>query len=156
MEMSDARRTGMTLLELMISMCVFAIVMAAAFPLVDQMMARFQMARDHYVAASICQARIEHARTVPYGDVRLLEEPGSRIDDFGNVSEPDGRFRRTTSVSVDAPSAGMTTLRVQTHICICSRWGWRKCLHPLRTAKYTCDFTDEHEEMSFYFTAYKK
>ena len=52
--MNVCRRRGMTLLELMIAMSVFAIMMSAAFPLVDQMMSRFQMARDHYVAASIC------------------------------------------------------------------------------------------------------
>lgn len=154
--MSLSRRAGMTVLELMIALCVFAIIMTAAFPLVDQMISRFQMARDHYVAASICAARIEHARTIPYSDIPLLAEPGTLVDDFGNVSEPNGRFRRTTTVTVDSPTAGMTTLRVQAHICICSRWGWRKCLHPLRTGKWTCTFTDEHEEMSFYFTEYKK
>jgi prepilin-type N-terminal cleavage/methylation domain-containing protein len=154
--MNSFRRTGMTLLELLVALGIFAVIMTAAFPLVDQMMARFQMARDHYVAASICQARIERARAAPYSDLSLMVEGGQRVDDYGNVSEPDGRFRRTTALTVDSPVAGMTTMTVRTDICICSRWGWRKHLHPLRSDKWVCRFTDEHEEMIFLFTEYKK
>ncbi len=154
--MRATHRTGMTLLELLVAISVFAIIMTAAFPLIDQMMARFQMARDHYVAASICQSRIERARTAPYSDLLLLAEVGTRVDDFGNAAEPDGRFRRATTVTVDAPATGMTTMTVQTQICICSRWGWRKHLHPLKAGKYICAFTDENESMSFCFTEYKK
>lgn len=154
--MSATGKSGMTMLELLIAMALFAIIMTAAFPLVDQMLARFQMARDHYVAASICQGRIERARAVPYADLRMMAEDGVKTDDYGNVAEPDGRFRRTTTVTVDSPIAGMTTMRVQAHICICSRWGWRKCMHPMRTGAWLCRFTDEQEEMSFYFTDYKK
>lgn len=154
--MSASRRSGLTLLELLVAMSVFAVIMTAAFPLVDQMMARFQMARDHYVAASICQGRIELARTIPYSDIRLMEETGSRVDDFGNIAEPNGRFQRATAVVVDAPVEGMTTMTVTTKICICSRWGWRKCLHPIPSGKWSCHFTDECETMRFYFTEYKK
>lgn len=154
--MSATGKSGMTMLELLIAMALFAIIMTAAFPLVDQMLARFQMARDHYVAASLCQGRIERARAVPYVDLRMMAEEGVRTDDYGNLSEPDGRFRRTTTITVDSPVAGMTTMRVQAHICICSRWGWRKCMHPMRTGKWLCRFTDEQEAMSFYFTDYKK
>ena len=154
--MRATHRTGMTLLELLVAISVFAIIMTAAFPLIDQMMARFQMARDHYVAASICQARIERARAAPYTDLSLMAESGARVDDFGNAAEPNGRFARTTTVTKDAPVAGMTTMRVQTQICICSRWGWRKHMHPIRTTKYTCRFTEEQEAMTFYFTEYKK
>lgn len=154
--MNGSRRTGMTVLELLVAMGVFAVIMTAAFPLVDQMMGRFQMARDHYVAASICQGRVEHARTALYAALNLLEEADMRVDDYGNVSEPNGRFRRTTTVTVDAPVAGMTTLAVKVDICICSRWGWRKHMHPLRTGSWVCRFTEEHEEMSAYFTEYKK
>ena len=154
--MKGSPRTGITLLELLIAMSVFAIIMVAAFPLIDQMMARFQMARDHYVAASICQGRIEHARTIPYSNLSMMDEAGSRVDDFGNISEPEGRFLRTTSIAVDSPVAGMTTMTVRTQICICSRWGWRKCLHPIQSGKWTCCFTEENETMGFYFTDFKK
>ena len=147
---------GMTLLELLVAMSLFAVIMTAAFPLVDQMTTRFQMARDHYVAATICQARIERARGVPFDELPLLVESGSLVDDYGNNASPDGRFRRTTSVVTNSPVAGMTQMTLRTQICICSRWGWRKCMHPLRTRAYTCRFTDEAEEMSFLFTIYQK
>jgi prepilin-type N-terminal cleavage/methylation domain-containing protein len=150
------RQRGMTLSELMIAMGLLVLIMAAAFPLVDQMIARFQMARDHYVAATLCQARIERARGVPYADIPLLKEEGALVDDFGNSAVPNGRFRRSTTVVADSPVAGMTTMTVQTYICICSRWGWRKVLHPIVNGQNVCRFTDEHEQMMFLFTEYQK
>ncbi|MDD3545858.1 MAG: type II secretion system protein, partial [Kiritimatiellae bacterium] len=63
------RNSGMTVLEMTIATGILALVFSAAFPLVDAMVSRFQMARDHYVAASLCQGRIERARGVPYSDI---------------------------------------------------------------------------------------
>jgi prepilin-type N-terminal cleavage/methylation domain-containing protein len=154
--MSDMGKKGMTVLEMLIALSLFAVIMAAAFPLVDQMITRFQMSRDHYVAATVCQARIERARAVPFGDLGQMEESQTLVDDFGNNASPGGRFRRTTGVQVDSPEEGMCTMTVRTEICICTRWGWRKCMHPMRTAKRTCRFTDEHEEMVYLFTEYKQ
>jgi type II secretory pathway pseudopilin PulG len=146
----------MTLLELLVAMGLLAVIMTAALPLADQAMSRYQMARDHYVAATLCQARIERARGVPYTDLTLLAETRSLVDDFGNLADPDGRFRRTTTVSPDTPTAGLAQMTVRTDICICSRWGWRKHLHPLTEGNLICRFTDEREEMVFLFTEYKK
>lgn len=146
-------KRGMTILELTIATGILALVFSAAFPLVDAMVSRFQMARDHYVAASLCQGRIERTRGVPYSDIALMAENGLTIDDFGNA-HPDGRFRRTTVVRVDTPEAGLTTMMVRTQICICSRWGWRKVFHPIRTGTRICKFTAECEQMSFVFTDY--
>ncbi|MDD4102489.1 MAG: hypothetical protein PHU80_07650 [Kiritimatiellae bacterium] len=148
------QNSGITVLEMTIATGILALVMSAAFPLVDAMVSRFQMARDHYVAATLCQGRIERARGVPYSDIALMAEKGSTVDDFGNVF-PQGRFRRTTVVRRDTPEAGLTTMTVRAQICICSRWGWRKFYHPLKTGKYICKFTDESEQMSFIFTEYK-
>lgn len=147
---------GVTLLELLIAMGVFAVVMTSAFPLVDQIVSRFQMARDHYVAATICQARIERVRAVPYSDLHLFEEASALVDDYGNLSSPNGRFQRSTSVVTNSPAGGLTMMTVKTKICVCSHWGWRCRLHPLNEGKYVCCFTDECEEMKFIFTEYKK
>ena len=154
--MDQTRTRGITLLEMLIALSVFAVVMAATLPLANQFMARFQMARDHYVAASICQARIEHARRAPYGDLWLLAEKDALVDDYGNPANPGGRFRRTTRVVADSPVAGMTQMTVSAQICICSRWGWRRHLHPLKSGTHICRFTDEKEEMTFLFTEYKR
>ena len=147
---------GMTVVELMVALSLLVMVLAAAFPMVDQMISRFQMARDHYVAASLCQGRSVRARGVPYSNLSLFGENNTRVDDFGNVSAPGGRFQRTTTVVVDSPVTNMTTMTVRTDICICSRWGWRKAFHPLTDGKYVCHFTDEHEQMSFMFTEFLK
>jgi hypothetical protein len=117
-------------------------------------MSRFQMARDHYAAASIGQARVERARQVPYGDLPLFAETEVLVDDYGNPAETYGRFQRTTIIEPDSPSEGLTTMTVRTQICICSRWGWRRHLHPLNSGNYVCHFTDEQEEMVFLFTAF--
>lgn len=154
--MSNSSNRGMTILELLVALGLFAVIMTAAFPLVDQMIARFQMSRDHYVAATICQARIERARGVPFADLALLQESNTLVDDYGNNASPNGRFRRSTGVLTDTPVAGMITMTVRTDICSCTRWGWRKCLHPMRTGKLTCRFTEEHEEMVYLFTEYKQ
>lgn len=154
--MATHRKSGMTMLELAIAMGLLVIIMTAAFPLVDAMVSRFQMARDHYVAASLCQGRIERARAVPYSDLGLLAESDMLVDDFGNPASPNGRFRRTTTVTRDSPSEGLTTMSVRVDICICSRRGWRKVFHPIKTGTQICRFTEEHEQMSFMFTEYLK
>jgi type II secretory pathway pseudopilin PulG len=154
--MNRNKGSGLSLVELTVAMGLLAVVFTAAFPFLDQVMARFQMSRDHYVAASLCQARIERARGVPFSDLRLLTESQSVVDDFGNLSGPEGRFRRTTTVTTNSPVAGMTMMSLRTDICICTRWGWRKYMHPIKQGNLTCRFTDEHEEMAFLFTEYNK
>lgn len=154
--MRSKKREGMTILEIMVAVSLLALVLACVFPLVEQMMSRIQMARDHYVAATISQARIERARGAPYSDIILMSEKETLVNDYGNISVPDGRFRRTTVIDPDLPVEGMTQMTVTTEICICSRWGWRKHMHPLRTGKRICHFTDEGETMTYLFTEYKE
>jgi hypothetical protein len=134
------------------------VVIMSVIPLIDGMVGRFQMARDHYVATSICQSRIERARMIPFSDLLLLSEPLNQptyLNDFSAI-EPGGRFRRTTLVSTNTPSAGLTTMTVSTYICLCSRHGWRKAFHPIRSRTFSCRFTDEKEELSYIFTHYNK
>lgn len=151
--MAKTAQRGMTVLEMTVALALLAIIMTAAMPMVDAMISRFQMARDHYVASTLCQGKIERARGVPYFDLALMAEDGALMDDFGNIT-PGGRFRRTTVVEPNEPEAGLTTMTVRTQICICSRWGWRKVFHPLTSGKFVCRFTDEGEQMSFMFTEY--
>lgn len=149
---------GMTLLEMMVSLCILMFVILSIFPLIDGMVGRFQMARDHYIATSLSQSRIERARMVPFGDLNLLVEPSNQptyLNDLGEI-EPGGRFKRTTIISTNSPSAGLTTMTVDTYICICSRYGWRKQFHPVRSRSFSCRFTDEKEELNYIFTQYNK
>jgi len=150
------RQQGFTLAEAVTAMALLAIIMMAVLPLIDQIICRFQMARDHYVAATLCQGRIERARSEPYEQLDAWEEIDVLVDAFGNPSAPDGRFRRTTRLQRDVPEIGLTRMTVRTDICSCSRLGWRTALHPIRSGPFACRFTEEHEEMCYLFTQYRE
>lgn len=150
------RRQGFTVTESVVAMALLAIIMMTVLPLIDQVVCRFQMARDHYVATTLCQGRIESARAEPYAQLEAWAETDVLVDDFGNPSAPAGRFRRTTRLQRDTPQAGLTLMTVRTDICSCSRLGWRKVLHPIRSGPFTCRFTQENEQMSYLFTEYRR
>ena len=148
----------MSILEMTFASAIFMMVIVSVIPLIDGMVGRFQMARDHYVATSICQSRIERARMTPFNDLRLFTEATnnpSYLNDVGEV-DPNGRFKRITTVSTNTPAAGLTTMTVATHICLCSRYGWRKNYHPIRSRSFSCKFTDEKEDLSYIFTSYNR
>jgi type II secretory pathway pseudopilin PulG len=152
------KKKGMSLLEMTFAGAILMVVIISVIPLIDGMVGRFQMARDHYIATSLCQSRIERARMIPMEDLKLLEEPVNRpayLNDMGNI-EPGGRFKRTTLVYTNSPSAGLSTMNVTTYICICSRYGWRKAFHPIQSRSFSCRFTDEKEELNYIFTHYNK
>ena len=58
-------RDGIGIVEIMFAMALLLTVMTAALLFLDQIMSRFQTARDHYVAITVCQGRIERARAIP-------------------------------------------------------------------------------------------
>lgn len=152
------RKKGMTLLEVMVSFAILMVVIMSVFPLIDRMVGQFQTARDHYIATSLGQSRIERARMAPFSDLMLFSEPPNNptyLNDLGAI-DPGGRFRRITILSTNSPSAGLTTMTVTTHICLCSQYGWRKAFHPIRSTSFSCKFTDEREEMSYIFTYYNQ
>jgi len=149
------KNLGFTIVETVIAVSILGLIMAAAFPLADQILCRIYMTRDHYIAATICQARIERARQVPYSDLILLAENASLVDDFGNIAVPEGRFRRSTVLQTDTPVQGMTQMSVTVDICMCTRWGWRRFLHPLRTEDRQCRFENIQEQMTFLLTEYE-
>ena len=72
-------------------MALLITVVTAALLFMDQIMSRFQAARDHYVATTICQGRIERARAIPYADLHLMAEDRQLVDDHGNAA-PNGRL----------------------------------------------------------------
>jgi type II secretory pathway pseudopilin PulG len=146
---------GISLLEMTFASAIFMVVIVSVIPLIDGMVGRFQMARDHYVATSICQSRVERARMVPYSDLRLFAESQSFLNDVGD-NDPNGRFKRVTTVSTNSPAAGLTTMTVSTYICLCSRYGWRKSFHPIYSRSFTCKFTDEKEQLSYIYTTYNQ
>jgi prepilin-type N-terminal cleavage/methylation domain-containing protein len=149
---------GMTLMEMMVSLSILMLVILSVFPLIDGMAGRFQMARDHYVATSLAKSRIERARMAPFSDLNLFVEPINQPTYLNALGETEqgGRFKRTTLITTNSPSAGLTTMTVSTYICICSRYGWRTKFHPVNNSTFTCRFTEEKEELNYIFTLYNK
>jgi type II secretory pathway pseudopilin PulG len=149
---------GMSILEVTFASAIFMMVIVSVIPLIDGMVGRFQMARDHYVATSICQSRVERARMTPFSDLRLFIESTnnpSYLNDVGEV-DPNGRFKRITTVTTNSPASGLATMTVETYICLCSRHGWRKAYHPIRSRSFSCKFTNEKEALSYIFTTYNQ
>jgi hypothetical protein len=94
----------------------------------------------------------------PYSDLNLFVESSTQptyLNALGDT-EPGGRFKRTTLISTNSPSAGLTTMTVSTYICICSQYGWRSKFHPVNSSSFKCRFTEEKEELNYIFTQYNK
>jgi len=155
---TNQKKRGMSILEMTFASAIFMMVIVSVFPLIDGVVGRFQMARDHYMATSICQSRIERARMVPFSDLSLFIESTNSPSYLNDVGEtyPEGRFKRVTTVSTNSPAAGLTSMTVSTYICYCSRFGWRKTFHPISSSSFKCKFTDEKEELSYIFTTYNQ
>ncbi len=134
-------RSGFTLVEAVIAFAVCALILAGAYPLLTSTTRKLYQARDHYAATTICLAQIERARDIPYEQLgsALGRDNQVRVNEMG-ANDSQGRFRRTTSVRVDYPDSGLTSVSVTTDIM----------------NRKTGAFTNELETMSYLFTAYLK
>lgn len=134
-------KKGFTITEAMIAIVMTTIVLAAAVPLLTSTTRKLYQSRDHYVATTICLAQLERVRDIPYSQLgqTLGGEVNVRVNATG-AQDPDGRFRRTTSVAVDAPDAGVTTVTVAVDIM----------------NRRTGQFDGERETMSYIYTEYLK
>ncbi|MFC1496928.1 prepilin-type N-terminal cleavage/methylation domain-containing protein [Verrucomicrobiota bacterium] len=93
-------RDGMTILEVMIAVAIFAICVAGMCALIQNGRALSDLSRDHYVAANIAKNRLERVRTFDFDQLTEFIEVHTPVDVSGNdVSGSDYRFRRTTFVS---------------------------------------------------------
>lgn len=134
-------RAGFTLTESVVAITLCAMVLAAAYPLLTSTTRKLYQARDHYAATTICLAQIERARDIPYEQLgnALGRDNKVRVNEMG-ATDPNGRFRRTTTVAVDSPDPGVTAVTVITDIM----------------DRRSGVFAEEHESMSYLFTEYLK
>lgn len=114
--MSAERRrgcAGISVVEVFFAILLLAVALSGAYLMVTQCTRLLLAARDHYVATTLCLARIERARNVDYPLLDLLEEgpPGLLVNQDGAPDET-GLFRRQSSVLINSPAAGTTTLEV--------------------------------------------
>jgi prepilin-type N-terminal cleavage/methylation domain-containing protein len=110
------RRTpgsGFTLVEVVISVMLLALVLGTAYPVLTRGGAIVRQARNHYLAVNVAKARVERARNFEYGDLHLLAEPATEVDQNGVPTQP-GVFRRTTTVTPEtAPGLTLVTVSVE-------------------------------------------
>lgn len=134
-------KTGFTVTETVVAVVVITGVLIAAFPLLHTATRRLYQAQDHYKATTICLAQIERARDIPYDQLgaALGRDNQVRVNDMG-ANDPEGRFRRTSTIQLDHPQEGLVTLHIKTEI--------------MDRRSHT--FKGEHEELSYIFTAYLK
>jgi prepilin-type N-terminal cleavage/methylation domain-containing protein len=134
-------RSGFTLTESVVAIALCAMVLAGAYPLLTSTTRKLYQARDHYAATTICLAQIERARDIPYEQLGTAfgRDSQVRVNELGST-DPNGRFRRTTSVAVDTPDPGVTSVTVITDIM----------------DRNSGTFLVERETMSYLFTEYLK
>lgn len=112
-----AGRTGMSLVEMLFAVVLLAVILAAAYGMILQCRRLLLAASDHYVATTLCLARIELARNVDYSLIGLLADPPSGVP-VDRFCAPDlsGFYLRHTTVMPDTPVPGLTTMTVQVRI----------------------------------------
>ncbi len=130
---------GISVIEVLFAVSLLAISLTGAYLMISQSSRLLLAARDHYVATTLCLARIERARNVDYSLLPLLAEsaPGTRVDQDG-VPDENGNFRRVTMVSTNSPSSGTTSIDVTVKI----------------RDRFQGTFDTSHETMSCIYTDY--
>lgn len=104
--------SGMTLVETMIAVMVLGVFMAGVFTLAIQSRKSVNMARDHYVAVTLCKNRLETARTMGFNSLTSLRETAYICDATGGA-DPEGTYRRATEVTTGfLSSTNLTEVKV--------------------------------------------
>ncbi|MBN1558326.1 MAG: prepilin-type N-terminal cleavage/methylation domain-containing protein [Lentisphaerae bacterium] len=91
-------RAGLTLVEVMVSIMIFAICIGGICWMMVMSKQLSDRARDHYLAANLAKNRIERGRTLEFDSLDQFEMDEVVVDAEGR---PDGNgfFRLTTTVS---------------------------------------------------------
>ncbi len=112
-----SKRCGVTIIESVVASLLLGLLFMGAFAMVTQATLMMRQARNHYIASTLCLARLERARDFDYSLLPLMveAEPGVVVDQNGAV-EPDGGYRRSTRVRVGWPSPGVTFMAVRVDI----------------------------------------
>jgi type II secretory pathway pseudopilin PulG len=130
-----AGRTGMTVVETIVALTIFAVFMTGACKLLMSHRRVTDMARAHYTAINIAKNRLELVRTFDFEQVNNFEESRVVVDESG-IPSPIGNYRRTTVI--DNVSSNLVQLTVTVD---------------LRNRR-TLAFTPSKEVLSVYFAQY--
>jgi prepilin-type N-terminal cleavage/methylation domain-containing protein len=91
------RTNGLTLVEVMIAMTIFAIFITGAVALIMQSRKASDVARDSYTAINIAKNQLELLRTLKFNELPSYDN-NSDIVDWTGASDLNGPFRRIIQV----------------------------------------------------------
>lgn len=103
------KRAGFTLTEVMVASGILALFLAGFFSAFIMGIHALDLSVNHYRANAIARNRIQRARSFDFSSLELLKENEARIDHNGNP-DPNGTFRRTTSIDTNTVSAPFTVM----------------------------------------------
>ena len=89
---------GVSLVEIMISVLVFAIGLSAILSVCVQSMMMTKRSDAAYLAYNIAKNHLETLKTMPVTDLTAAAETATVLDAYG-VPDPSGTFTRTTTVA---------------------------------------------------------
>lgn len=89
---------GLSLIETIVAVLVFAIVISGSCGLIVQGKQLSDIARGHYTAVNLCKNRLEKARTFDFDQLDLFAEANVIVNASGS---PDytAQYRRSTTVT---------------------------------------------------------
>ncbi len=105
------RRAGLTLVESMIGLMVFAAFLSGACRMVVVAHHVNDRAAAHYAAVNIAKTRIERIKTFGYDQFELCQESGVVLNQSGRPDE-GGNYRLTTTVVPRGEGLKDVTVRV--------------------------------------------
>ena len=97
------RRAGLTLVETIIAIMVFAVFITGICRMIVIARESTDRARWHYTCANIGKNRLERARVAQYSELNGFAEDSVIVDASGQPSD-DGDYCRTTTVSNSTPA----------------------------------------------------
>lgn len=105
-------RLGMTIVETVVALFVFAVCVAGACGVVIKARELADTSRLHYTAVNLARNRIEQSRSFDFKDLAYLRESATVV---GVKGSPDakGDFRRTTQVSNVFTNLALVTVTVE-------------------------------------------
>jgi type II secretory pathway pseudopilin PulG len=132
-----SNRAGMTVVETVVALAVFAVFTTGACKLLLSHRKVSDMARAHYTAINIAKNRMELMRTFDFGQVDDFLEDKVVVDASG-VPSTEGNYRRSTEVN--NVSSNLVELTVTVDI----------------RNRQTLVFNPANEQLSTYFAEYLK
>jgi len=108
-----SHRDGISIVEVVVALLCFSITITALTSLTLTAKESGDVARDHYVAVNLAKNRLERAKSFGFTQLSLFAESDVIVDNSGAPS-PNGRFRRTTTISNVSPTLVEINVNVET------------------------------------------